>query len=41
MQLPMSIVVIDDEIELCVIFKQFLQGIGYNTVSFTDPLLDF
>ena len=41
MQLPMSIVVIDDEVDLSVIFKQFLQGIGYNAVSFTDPLLAF
>ena len=41
MQLPMSIVVIDDEVNLCEIFKQFLQDIGYNAVSFTDPLLTF
>ena len=37
----MSIVVIDDEVNLCLIFKQFLQDIGYNAVSFTDPLLSF
>jgi CheY-like chemotaxis protein len=37
----MSIVVIDDEVDLCLIFKQFLQDIGYNAVSFTDSSLAY
>jgi DNA-binding response OmpR family regulator len=37
----MSIVVIDDDADISWVLKQFLQGIGYNAVSFTDPLLAF
>jgi two-component system cell cycle response regulator CpdR len=41
MQLPMSILVVDDEIDLGLILKQFLQGFGFNVVSFTNSLLAF
>lgn len=34
-----SIIVIDDEIELASLFKEFLEKQGYNVVSFTDPEL--
>ena len=36
-----SIIVIDDEIELASLFKEFLEKEGYNVVSFTDPELAF
>ncbi len=34
-----SIIVIDDEIELAMLFKAFLSKEGLNVKSFTDPLL--
>lgn len=36
-----SIIVIDDEIELASLFKEFLRKEGYTVVSFTDPVLAF
>ena len=36
---PHSIVVVDDELELASLFKEFLRNEGYNAVSFTDPVL--
>ncbi len=36
-----SIIVIDDEIDLASLFKEFLKKEGYNVVSFTDPELAF
>jgi DNA-binding response OmpR family regulator len=33
--------VIDDEIELASLFKEFLRKRCYNVVSFTDPILAF
>jgi CheY-like chemotaxis protein len=33
--------VIDDEIDLASLFKEFLKNQGYNVVSFTDPELAF
>ena len=32
-----SVLVVDDEIELANLFKDYLQKIGFDTVSFTDP----
>ena len=34
-----SIIVVDDELELACLFKEFLKNQGYNVVSFTDPVL--
>jgi DNA-binding response OmpR family regulator len=34
-----SIMVIDDEIKLASLFKEFLREDGYNVVSFTDSVL--
>jgi DNA-binding response OmpR family regulator len=34
-----SIVIIDDEIELSILFKEFLEREGYNAITFTDPLM--
>jgi CheY-like chemotaxis protein len=34
-----SIVVIDDEVELTTLFKEFLEREGYEVLSFTDPLI--
>jgi CheY-like chemotaxis protein len=39
MSSSVHIIVVDDDIDLANIFSTFLQGLGYNTVSFTDPLL--
>ena len=36
---PHSILVIDDEIELAMLFKEFLEKEDYNVVSFSDPIL--
>ncbi len=36
---PYSILVVDDELELASLFKEFLKNEGYNVVSFTDPVL--
>lgn len=34
-----SVIVVDDEIELSILFKEFLIKEGYNTISFSDPLM--
>ena len=34
-----SVIVVDDEIELASLFKTFLINSGYDTVSFSDPLV--
>ncbi len=34
-----SVMVVDDEEELAHLFKGLLKGSGFNSVSFTDPLL--
>ncbi|WP_148687516.1 response regulator [Candidatus Nitrosocosmicus hydrocola] len=36
---PPSMMVVDDEEELAYLFKELLEGSGYDCVSFTDPLL--
>jgi two-component system cell cycle response regulator CpdR len=41
MQLPLSILVVDDEVDISMLLKQFLNGLGINAVSFTSPLLAF
>ena len=37
----MSILVIDDEVDLGLLLKQFLNKTGFNAISFADPLLAF
>ena len=39
MSISRSIIVVDDELELACIFKEFLKNEGYDVVSFTDPVL--
>lgn len=34
-----SIMVVDDEEEIAILFKRFLEKSGYNSVYFTDPIL--
>jgi DNA-binding response OmpR family regulator len=34
-----SVIVVDDEIELSILYKEFLIKEGYNTISFSDPLM--
>lgn len=34
-----SVIVVDDEMELSVLFKEFLTKEGYNPISFSDPLM--
>ena len=41
MQLPLSILVVDDEIDLGLILKQFLYRLGFNVVYFTNPSFAF
>ncbi len=36
---PLSVLIVDDEIELASIYKKYLELSGYDVVSFTDPLL--
>ena len=36
---PLSILIVDDEIELASLYRTYLEESGYNVVSFTDPLL--
>ena len=39
MSISRSIIVVDDELELACLFKEFLKNEGYDVVSFTDPVL--
>jgi len=39
MSSPTNVMVVDDEVELAYLFRTFLQRSGYDTVSFSDPLL--
>src|SRR5215211_43589 len=39
MSVSRSIIVVDDELELACLFKEFLNNEGYDVVSFTDPVL--
>ncbi len=41
MSLPLSILVVDDEVDIGLLLKQSLHGFGFNAVSFTSPLLAF
>jgi two-component system, cell cycle response regulator CpdR len=41
MQLPLRILLIDDESDLVLLLKLFLKKIGFDTISFTSPLLAF
>lgn len=34
-----SVIVVDDEMELASLFKEYLVKIGYEAISFTDPAL--
>ena len=38
---PLSVLIVDDEMELASIYKKYLGLSGYDVVSFTDPLLAF
>ena len=35
----MSILIVDDEIELAILYSEFSNGLGYDAISFTDPSL--
>ena len=39
MQTPLSVLIIDDEEELATLYKEFVRRMGYDAVSFTNPLL--
>ncbi|WP_458743842.1 response regulator [Candidatus Nitrosocosmicus sp. T] len=41
MQKPLSILIVDDEEELATLYKEFIIRMGYDAVSFTNPLLAF
>jgi CheY-like chemotaxis protein len=38
-ELPLSILIVDDEIELAILYREFSNGLGYDAISFTDPSL--
>jgi CheY-like chemotaxis protein len=38
-QNPLTILIVDDEQELTTLYKEFVRTMGYDTVSFTNPLL--
>lgn len=38
---PISILIVDDEKELATLYKEFVIRLGYEGVSFTDPLMAF
>jgi len=40
-QIPLSVLVVDDEEELATLYKEFVRTMGYDAVSFTNPLLAF
>jgi two-component system cell cycle response regulator CpdR len=37
----LGIIVVDDESDLAFLYKQFIKGLGFDVVSFTDSLLAF
>lgn len=37
----LGIIVVDDESDLAFLYKQFITGLGFDVVSFTDSLLAF
>ncbi len=39
--LPHSIMVVDNEVELANLFKEFLTKLGFNVLSFTNPLIAY
>jgi CheY-like chemotaxis protein len=39
MQNPLSVLIVDDEIELAALFKDYFEANGMDAVSFTNPLL--
>ena len=39
MQNPLTILIVDDEEELTTLYKEFVRTMGYDAVSFTNPLL--
>jgi response regulator RpfG family c-di-GMP phosphodiesterase len=38
-QNPLTILIVDDEEELTTLYKEFVRTMGYDAVSFTNPLL--
>jgi response regulator RpfG family c-di-GMP phosphodiesterase len=38
-QNPLTILIVDDEQELTTLYKEFVRTMGYEAVSFTNPLL--
>ena len=38
---PLSILIVDDEEELAILFKNYFESRGMDAVSFTNPLLAF
>ena len=38
---PLSILIVDDEIELATLFKNYIEAMGLDAISFTNSLLAF
>ena len=39
MQSQLSVLIVDDEEEMATLYKEFVRTMGYDAVSFTNPLL--
>ena len=39
MSVPLSIMIVEDEWDIAYLFSLYLEGFGFNTISFTEPLL--
>ena len=39
--MPLSILIVEDEEELAALYKEFIMRMGYDGVSFTNPLLAY
>ena len=39
MSMPLSVMIVEDEWDIAYLFSLYLEGFGFNTISFTEPLL--
>ena len=39
MSVPLSVMIVEDEADIAHLFSLFLEKVGFNTISFTEPLL--
>lgn len=39
MSVPISVMIVEDEADIAHLFSLYLEKVGFNTISFTEPLL--